>query len=68
MKTAVRERDRSMILRLFDIRRKTPMVARAGWLLSVIMLSAIPILALAVSKDAQELMALREKRAPWSVN
>jgi uncharacterized membrane protein (DUF106 family) len=37
---------------------------RACMFLVVLILSAIPGLAQAVSKDAQELMALREKRAP----
>jgi hypothetical protein len=38
--------------------------ARACMVLVVLILSAIPGLVHAASKDAQELMALREKRAP----
>ena len=38
--------------------------ARACTFVAVLILSATPTLVHAVSKDAQELMALREKRAP----
>lgn len=40
------------------------MTARVWTLVGLLILSASPMLAHAVSKDAQELMALREKRAP----
>ena len=53
-----------MMHRLFHYRDKATKAAWAGALVSALFLSGAPAPVYAVSKDAQELMALREKYAP----
>jgi len=57
-------KNRVMVHKSIDTREKKVIAARVCLLVSALILSAIPPLVHAASKEAQELMALREKRAP----